>query len=332
MVVARAGDGQATAQQAQRQQPLLGGFEPLGLLPARQLERQVEIVEPTHDSSLSSEPLPPHRPVDPSPSFPRLEEAVLERWRERDVFRESLRRREGADRFVFYEGPPTVNGPPGVHHVLARVFKDIFPATRPCAATTSSARAATTATACRWSCGREGDRLDRQGRHRALRHRGLQRPLPRVGHVPHLGLEPPDRADRVLGRPRRRLPDHGPRLRGVGVVGAEVAVGRGPALRGPQGRALLPALRHGAVQPRARPARRVPRHRRPVAVRALPGGRTARAAAARRRAAGLDDHAVDAGLARRHRHRPGPALRARPRSGHRERRGAGRGPRGGAAG
>ena len=71
--------------------------------------------------------MPPHRPVDSSPSFPRLEEAVLERWRERDVFRESLRRREGADRFVFYEGPPTVNGPPGVHHVLARVFKDIFP-------------------------------------------------------------------------------------------------------------------------------------------------------------------------------------------------------------
>jgi isoleucyl-tRNA synthetase len=72
-------------------------------------------------------PLPPHRPVEPNPSFPRLEERVLERWRERDVFRESLRRRESGDRFVFYEGPPTVNGPPGAHHVLARVFKDIFP-------------------------------------------------------------------------------------------------------------------------------------------------------------------------------------------------------------
>jgi isoleucyl-tRNA synthetase len=71
--------------------------------------------------------VPPHRPVDSSPSFPRLEEGVLERWRERDVFRESLRRREGNDRYVFYEGPPTVNGPPGSHHVLARVFKDIFP-------------------------------------------------------------------------------------------------------------------------------------------------------------------------------------------------------------
>ena len=56
-----------------------------------------------------------------------LEEQVLERWRERDVFRESLRRREGAPPWVFWEGPPTANGPPGVHHVLSRAFKDIFP-------------------------------------------------------------------------------------------------------------------------------------------------------------------------------------------------------------
>ncbi len=52
---------------------------------------------------------------------------MLERWRERDVFRESMRRRQGAEPFVFYEGPPTANGRPGSHHVLARVFKDIFP-------------------------------------------------------------------------------------------------------------------------------------------------------------------------------------------------------------
>jgi isoleucyl-tRNA synthetase len=69
----------------------------------------------------------PHRPVDPQQSFPRLEEEVLERWRERDVFHESLRRREGAEPWIFYEGPPTANGLPGVHHVLARVFKDIYP-------------------------------------------------------------------------------------------------------------------------------------------------------------------------------------------------------------
>ncbi len=67
------------------------------------------------------------RPVDPDQSFPALEEEVLQRWRERDVFRESVRRRQGAPPWVFYEGPPTANGRPGSHHVLARVFKDIYP-------------------------------------------------------------------------------------------------------------------------------------------------------------------------------------------------------------
>ncbi len=69
----------------------------------------------------------PHRPLPQAVSFPKLEEEVLARWRERDVFKESLRRREGAEPFVFYEGPPTVNAPPAAHHVLARVFKDVFP-------------------------------------------------------------------------------------------------------------------------------------------------------------------------------------------------------------
>ena len=68
-----------------------------------------------------------YRPVDPAQSFPQLEEQILERWRERDVFHESVRRREGCPAFVFYEGPPTANGPPGSHHVLSRVFKDVFP-------------------------------------------------------------------------------------------------------------------------------------------------------------------------------------------------------------
>ena len=71
--------------------------------------------------------MPPHRPLPKTPNFPALEQEVLERWRERDVFRESVRRRQGAEEFVFYEGPPTANGRPGSHHVLARVFKDIFP-------------------------------------------------------------------------------------------------------------------------------------------------------------------------------------------------------------
>jgi isoleucyl-tRNA synthetase len=68
-----------------------------------------------------------HRPVDPKQSFPELEERVLERWRERDVFHRSLAQREGAPTWSFYEGPPTANGRPGAHHVLSRVFKDIYP-------------------------------------------------------------------------------------------------------------------------------------------------------------------------------------------------------------
>ena len=72
-------------------------------------------------------PVARYAPVDPQQSFPDLEEQVLERWRERDVFHESIRRREGAEPYVFYEGPPTANGRPGSHHVLARVFKDVFP-------------------------------------------------------------------------------------------------------------------------------------------------------------------------------------------------------------
>jgi isoleucyl-tRNA synthetase len=67
------------------------------------------------------------RPVDTKQSFPALEEEVLKRWSERDVFARSLAQRQGADVWSFYEGPPTANGTPGSHHVLARVFKDIYP-------------------------------------------------------------------------------------------------------------------------------------------------------------------------------------------------------------
>ncbi|MFL5895894.1 MAG: isoleucine--tRNA ligase [Thermoleophilaceae bacterium] len=67
------------------------------------------------------------RAVDTAQSFPELEQETIERWRERDVFHESLRRRADAPPWVFYEGPPTANGRPGSHHVLSRVFKDVFP-------------------------------------------------------------------------------------------------------------------------------------------------------------------------------------------------------------
>ena len=59
-------------------------------------------------------------------SFPELEEQVMERWKAEDTFQQSLTLREGKPRFVFYEGPPTANGKPATHHILARAFKDLF--------------------------------------------------------------------------------------------------------------------------------------------------------------------------------------------------------------
>ncbi|MFT4034118.1 MAG: isoleucine--tRNA ligase [Patulibacter sp.] len=68
-----------------------------------------------------------HPRFSPQQSFPALEEQVLARWAERNVFARSVEQRVGAEPWVFWEGPPTANGKPGVHHVLSRVFKDIFP-------------------------------------------------------------------------------------------------------------------------------------------------------------------------------------------------------------
>jgi isoleucyl-tRNA synthetase len=69
----------------------------------------------------------PFGPVDPDLDLVALEERVLERWRDRDVVGEVRRLRKDSDPWIFYEGPPTANGRPGLHHVWARVFKDLFP-------------------------------------------------------------------------------------------------------------------------------------------------------------------------------------------------------------
>jgi isoleucyl-tRNA synthetase len=55
-----------------------------------------------------------------------LEQEVLGRWSEEGLMEETLRAREGAEDFVFFEGPPTANGRPGIHHVFARTVKDLF--------------------------------------------------------------------------------------------------------------------------------------------------------------------------------------------------------------
>jgi isoleucyl-tRNA synthetase len=67
------------------------------------------------------------KPVAPKLKITQVEEAVLRTWKIRHIFDKSEKQRRGSPEYVFYEGPPTANGLPGVHHVLARAFKDIFP-------------------------------------------------------------------------------------------------------------------------------------------------------------------------------------------------------------
>ena len=59
--------------------------------------------------------------------FNEIEQKILEFWREKKIFQKSLQKNKGKKNFVFFEGPPTANGQPGMHHVEARAFKDIIP-------------------------------------------------------------------------------------------------------------------------------------------------------------------------------------------------------------
>ena len=70
---------------------------------------------------------PPFQPVGSRLPFRELESGIRDFWRDQDIFRRSVDERPADNIFSFFEGPPTANGSPGVHHILARVFKDIFP-------------------------------------------------------------------------------------------------------------------------------------------------------------------------------------------------------------
>ena len=60
-------------------------------------------------------------------NLPQIAEDVLEFWKKDHIFEKSVSTREGKESYVFYEGPPSANGMPGIHHVMARTIKDIFP-------------------------------------------------------------------------------------------------------------------------------------------------------------------------------------------------------------
>ena len=65
-------------------------------------------------------------PVSSRVSFPELEAKVLQSWKDKDVFHRTETERQDSPLFMLFEGPPTANGSPGIHHVLARVFKDVI--------------------------------------------------------------------------------------------------------------------------------------------------------------------------------------------------------------
>ncbi|MBN8670732.1 MAG: class I tRNA ligase family protein, partial [Chitinophagales bacterium] len=58
-------------------------------------------------------------------NMPSIEQEVLRLWKENDTFNKSVDGRNGAQPFVFYEGPPSANGMPGIHHVISRTLKDL---------------------------------------------------------------------------------------------------------------------------------------------------------------------------------------------------------------
>ena len=186
--------------------------------------------------------------------------------------REGLRPHAGglppaSPQWVFYEGPPTANGRPGTHHIEARAFKDVFPRFKTMQGWHVPRRAG-------WDCHglpveiavEQELGLRRQARHRALRHRRVQRPLPRVRRTARRLVRRAHPPDGLLGRHVHGLLDDEPRLHRERLVVAQADLRQGPAGRGPPGRPVLPALRHRPVRPRGRPGLRDPD--RPVGLRA----------------------------------------------------------------
>ena len=133
-------------------------------------------------------------PLTPLPAqvdLPALEHEVLERWRPDKVFERSLQQSAGNPTWMFYEGPPTANGTPGMHHVEARVFKDVFPRFRTMKGYHVPRKAG-------WDC--HGlpveiaveKELGFTGKPdiERVRHRRVQRPLPRVGAAARRRVRP----------------------------------------------------------------------------------------------------------------------------------------------
>ncbi len=252
----------------------------------------------------------PYPHVPSSPRFPEIEERVLKYWDEDGTFVASVENRaageNGANEFVFYDGPPFANGLPHYGHLLTGYVKDVVP---------------------RYQTMR-GRRVERRF---GWDTHGLPAELEAMSQlgiktkeeILEVGIETFNAKCREsvlrytdewrglrhaagsVGRLRPRLQDARPRLHGVGDLGVQAALRQGPGLRGLPGAALLLERPDAAVHARAADGRRrLPeparpgRHRRPA-----PGDRRARP--------GLDHHAVDPPGQPRNHGRPRHRLRRR---------------------
>ena len=246
----------------------------------------------------------PHRPVDPQQSFPALEEEVLERWRERDVFPETVRRREGAA-VGLLRGAADRERPAGHRTTCSRASsRTSSPATRRCAGSTSSARAAGTATACRSRSRSRRSSASPPRTTSRLRDRRVQRAVPRVG------LHATSRSGTRLTERIGFWVDLDDAYRTLDTRYIEsvwwalkTIWDKGLLYEGYKVVPYCPRCGTALSSPRARqPGATGTWSTRRVYVR-FPVTRAGRPAARRRRAAGLDDDAVDARLQRRGRGR-----------------------------
>jgi isoleucyl-tRNA synthetase len=85
------------------------------------------VLREANNSSDRVIPVPGFEPLPGQVDLPALEHEILARWQDAEIFERSLKQTAGGQPWIFYEGPPTANGLPGVHHVEARTFKDLFP-------------------------------------------------------------------------------------------------------------------------------------------------------------------------------------------------------------
>ena len=243
-----------------------------------------------------------------------MDRQIIEQWRANKVFERSLDATAGGDGVDVLRGPAygerdaghASRRGAGVQGRLPSVQDDAGLPRRP------HRRLGLPRPAGR-ARGGEGTRVHRQARHRGVRHRPLQRTLPRVRAATRRRICGHERTDGLLGRLRERLLDHEPRLHPVGVVGAQDDLRQRTAGRGLPGHAVLPAMRYRPVRPRARTGRRLHRGRRPRGLRPVPGD--LRTGGRGSRSGRVDDDAVDARLEHRGRGEPHRRLRRRAHRG-----------------